>query len=231
MPKALGMGGASPMTQPQPAPAQNGGGFFGPRGSQQRYDLTMQMISQAMNSAQGTNSPVLAFLAPLASAAIGARATKLREDEKAKNVSAMTESILGPNGMSPRAKSALEVMNNPDAPDYLESIAESMFKAEMKPQQASSGGGGGGKRRTTPAAAKKRIYGEYTIDGYLYGRDATGQMVPYTDAAGNKVAGKGGAPASPASPAAAPAAPLVPPPDPVLPADPTTPDNDPLGIR
>lgn len=220
MPKALGMGGASPMTQPQPASptAQGGGGFFGPRGSQQRYDMTMQMISQAMNSAQGTNSPVLAFLAPLASAAIGARATKLREDEKARNVSAMTESILGPNGMSPRAKSALDVMNNPDAPDYLESIAESMFKAEMKPQQASSGGGGG----------KQRIFGEYEIDGYLYGRDATGQMVPYTDAAGNKVAGKGGTPASPASPAAAPAAPLV---HPVLPVDPKTPDNDPLGIR
>lgn len=229
MPKALGMGGASPMTQPQPASptAQGGGGFFGPRGSQQRYDMTMQMISQAMNSAQGTNSPVLAFLAPLASAAIGARATKLREDEKARNVSAMTESILGPNGMSPRAKSALDVMNNPDAPDYLESIAESMFKAEMKPQQASSGGGGG-KQRTTPAAVKKRIFGEYEIDGYLYGRDATGQMVPYTDAAGNKVAGKGGTPASPASPAAAPAAPLV---HPVLPVDPKTPDNDPLGIR
>lgn len=230
MPKALGMGGASPMTQPQPASptAQGGGGFFGPRGSQQRYDMTMQMISQAMNSAQGTNSPVLAFLAPLASAAIGARATKLREDEKAKSVSAMTESILGPNGMSPRAKSALEVMNNPDAPDYLESIAESMFKAEMKPQQS---GGGGAKPRSTPASTKKRIYGEYSIDGYLYGRDATGQMVPYLDASGNKVAGKGGAPTAAATVPSAPVAPLIPPPDPVLPADPKTPDNDPLGIR
>lgn len=224
MPKAFGLGatgaagGGMPAPRPQP---------FGSRGSQERYDLTMQMISQAMNTAQGSTNPLVALLTPLASAAIGARATKLREDEKAKNVTAMTETMLGPNGLSPRAQAALDVMNNPDAPDYLQSIASAMLKDEMKPVTASGGGrrrSAGGGSRETPAAARKRIYGEYEVDGYIYGRDGSGTLVPYLDPNGNKVPVKGSRPPPATS------APQLPP-DPVIPAMPPTPTNDPLGIR
>lgn len=196
------------------APGQGAGGFFGAPGSQQRYDMTMQMVQNAMAQAQGTTSPLLAFLAPMASAAIGARATKQYEDARAAEATSQTEALLGPVASSPKTRAALDVLNDPDAPDYLKSIAATMVKGAV-PKAPS--GRSRGSRRSTPAAAKTRIYGEYEVDGMLYGRDAYGKMVPYTDANGNPIPAKGKKAAAPA-----PAAPPLPQ-DPVLPSDPAAP--------
>lgn len=207
--------GAGQGAQTAPGAANASGGFFGAPGSQQRYDMTMQMVQNAMAQSQGTNSPLLAFLAPIASAAIGARATKKYEDARAAEATSQTEALLGPVASSPKTKAALDVLNDPDAPDYLKSIAATMVKGAVP--KASTGSGGGSRRRSTPSAAKTRIYGEYEVDGMLYGRDAYGKMVPYTDANGNPIAAKGKKAAAP-TPAAQPL-----PPDPVLPSDPAAP--------
>lgn len=198
------------------APGQGAGGFFGAPGSQQRYDMTMQMVQNAMAQAQGTTSPLLAFLAPMASAAIGARATKQYEDARAAEATSQTEALLGPVASSPKGRAALDVLNDPDAPDYLKSIAASMMK-DVPVGGGSAPSGRSGSRRSTPSAAKSRIYGEYEVDGMLYGRDAYGKMVPYKDANGNPIPAKGKKAASPA-----PAAPPLPQ-DPVLPSDPAAP--------
>lgn len=196
------------------AAGQGASGIFGAPGSQQRYDMTMQMVQNAMAQAQGTNSPLLAFLAPMAGAAIGARATKQYEDARAAEATSQTEALLGPVASSPKTRAALDVLNDPDAPDYLKSIAATMVKGAAP--KASSGRGNRA-RRSTPAAAKTRIYGEYEVDGLLYGRDAYGKMVPYKDANGNPIPAKGKKAAAPA-----PAAPPLPQ-DPVLPSDPAAP--------
>lgn len=189
-------GGIRPMPRPadlgQPAAAAGGGlgAFLGPKGSEARYDMAMQLLASAMSSAQGANSPLLSFIAPIATSVIGARATKVRDDARASEVSAMTESILGPNGLNAEAQNALEILNNPDAPDYLKAMAKSRFDAATKPAASAaprrrSGGGGGAK---TP-----RLYGEYEIGGVLHGRTSDGRMVPYLDAEGKPVTAKGGA--------------------------------------
>ncbi|WP_333816892.1 hypothetical protein, partial [Tabrizicola sp.] len=174
---------------------QGAGGFFGAPGSQQRYDMTMQMVQNAMAQSQGANSPLLAFLAPMAGAAIGARATKQYEDARAAEATSQTEALLGPIASSPKTRAALDVLNDPDAPDYLKSIAATMVKGAAP---KASSGRSRGSRRSTPAAAKTRIYGEYEVDGLLYGRDAYGQLVPLRDANGNPIPAKGKKAAAPA---------------------------------
>jgi len=211
MPKPIGIGGIGPKSQPAPAPA--GGGWMGGRGSPARYDMTMQMLKSAMGAAQGTTSPLLALLAPIATSLIGARATKLYDDRRAADASAMTESLLGPAAATPQARAALDVLNNPDAPDYLKGIASTMIKQATMPTRTSA------PRRSSGAPAAKKA-------PRLYGQ-------PFQDANGvwGKLDGQGNfwpiAALNPAAPAA-----MQPPADPVLPSDPTSPiDNDPLGIR
>jgi hypothetical protein len=174
-------GGIRPMPRPdnlgQPAPAGGAmSGFLGPKGSEARYDMAMQLLASAMSSAQGSNSPLLSFLAPIATSVIGARAEKVRDDARASEVSAMTESILGPNGLNTEARKALEIMNNPDAPDYLKSMARSRFDAATKPASAParrrSGGGGA-------STARPRLYGEIVEKNGIPGKyDGTGKWWP-----------------------------------------------------
>lgn len=185
-------GGIMPMPRPQGLgqPAASGagdGGFFGPKGSEARYDMVMQLLSSAMSSAQGSNSPLLAFLAPLATSAIGARATKIHDDARASEVSQMTEGFLGPNGMNTEAQRALEVLNNPNAPDYLKSIAKTRFDAAMKPASAPHRSGGRAASTGGGTARSGRLMGEYDIGGILHGRTADGRMVPYMGPDGQPV--------------------------------------------
>ena len=193
--------------QPQP-PAPAAGGFFGPKGSQARYDMAMELLSQAMSSAQGSSSPLLSFLAPMATAAIGARATKLHDDNRAGEVTAMTESVLGTNGLNPAAKAALDVLNNPDAPDYLKSIAKSRFDAATKPASAGRARSGGG-RPSSGGTRRPRLYGAVVEFNGVKGKyDGTGKWWPLvgpdgqTEAATDPAAAAA-APADPGAPASA----------------------------
>lgn len=170
-----------------------------------RTDMALEMLKAAMASAPGSNSPILQFLTPIAGSMVGARAEKLRGDARAAEVSAMTESVLGPNGMSPAAKRALDVMNNENAPDYLRAIAKKQFETAMvpidsAPTRRSSGGGGGTGTGTGvgPGGKPTRVYGApFEINGIMYQRDGYGNAVPMRGPDGQPVPGKGGGAAVP----------------------------------
>jgi len=215
----MGMGASpiagTPFVPPtQPGAAQPGilASMFGAQGSAPRYDATMQLLAQAMSGAQGANSPILSFLAPIASAVIGGRAEKMRSDTQAQAATDMASGLLGDGAQTPQVQQALSVLQNPDAPDYLKSIATTMLKG-------SSPIGGGGRRRSSGGGARpsKLTYIRMDEDGVVRGYNpATGQreVVPNADAA-------------------------MPPDAPVDPNDPlgmraaapTSEDNDPLGLR
>lgn len=249
MAKAFGgMGGRAapaPMTttngspggiRPMPRPAGLGGievdrsgpkqgflaGQFGPQGSSTRYEMAMELVKAAMSGAAGSNSPALAFLAPIIGSAVGAKASKLRDDAVASEQDAMTEALLGGN-LNPQAQQALEVLNNPNAPDYLKQIAATMFKKNAVPvgqmaaparrssggSRRSSGGGGGAK-------PTRLTYISRDPDGVVRGYNAaTGKREPI-----------GNSDAAPAAAQPAAASLPAPPADPVLPRDPSTMNDD-----
>lgn len=66
-----------------------------PQMTESQHDLAMQFLSQAMASAGDSGSPLAAFLTPLASAAIGKKATKLRDETKAAEASSISDILLG----------------------------------------------------------------------------------------------------------------------------------------
>jgi hypothetical protein len=220
----FGMGGGGGMSGA-------GTGFLGAPGSQARYDMTMQMLQSAMSSAGNSNNPYAAFLTPIVGSMIGARAEKAHQDARSAEVSKMTETVLG-GQLDDKSRGYLEVMNNEDAPQYLQDIAESMFKGSMTTGSPAGGGssGGGGRQPAAPAtsgksgAANRRLVGEQWIDGVLHGRDLSGTWFPYKTEDGRLVTSKNGNPVpSPAQPAI--------PDDPLgLKATPPA-TEDPLGIR
>ena len=154
-----------------------------------------------------------------------ARTTKLHDDKRAADVSAMTESVLGVSGLSAEAKRYQAIMDNEAAPAYLRDIARRKFQAEIAPPQGSGGGSrrsgsGGGNTTAAAPASGGRLVGEYWINGVLHGRNSSGQMIPYK--------GPDGAPVTQDAPAGAT-------PPPVAAANPDDPLNimpsDPLGLR
>jgi len=249
MPKAFGGAAARPaMTangspggiRPMPRPEGLGGvelsqgtakrgGLMGQM-TPERYDMAMQMLQSAMSGAAGSNNPALAFLAPIIGGITGSKLQDKRDAAVSEQQRAMTEGLMG-GPLNPQAQQAMEVLNNPDAPAYLKTIAAAMFKQNAVPvgQMAqparraggsgSRSGGGGGK----PAGGgrpQKLTYISRDPDGVVRGYNAaTGkrEVVPNADTAP--------APAS-ASPAARSLPPL--PADPVLPRDPATGGDDDL---
>lgn len=220
MPRPAGMGGI----EVERAPQQQGGFLarqFGPQGSDTRYEMAMQLLQSAMSGAQGSNSPVMAFLAPLLGSAIGAKVSKQRDDYVGAQQQEMTEGLLG-GPLSPQAQQALDVLNNPDAPSHLKTIAAAMFKQNAvpvgqmeKPARRSSGPG--------------RLVGEYNINGVIHGRDRNGVLHPYKTADGQHAGQSPAARPATVTPAAAPAPALpAPPPDPVMPRDPVISADDDL---
>lgn len=248
----FGMGGGAPRTtnngspggvRPMPRPvagaepaagAQPGflGRFLGPQsaaGMERRTDMAMEMLRAAMSSAGSSGSPALQFLTPILSSVIGSSLATKNDQAKASQASAMTDSVLGPNGMSPAAKRALDVMNNPNSPDFLRRSAEKFLQnlakdnfengpvpidsASPRPAARSTGGANGA---ATPAPAesaagvpapKTRVFGTpFEINGFLYQRDAYGNAVPMRGPDGQNVPVTGGKsssrPAEPAAPAA-----------------------------
>jgi hypothetical protein len=182
MPKLGGGGAAPPGAVPQPAmpapqPASAGTGFFAGLDAKTRYDMVQQLLGSAMSAAQGSNSPILAALAPLAGAVIGGRAgAKFNTARDAEN--AATADRLGvPEGLDP----LMDVLNDPDAPDYLKDIASARIKAAMAPPKARGGRGSGG----SGAPGMPRLYNPYTgPDGKRYGTTRDGRVLPYQEPPG-----------------------------------------------
>lgn len=156
-----------------------------------RTDMALEMLKAAMASAPNSGSPLLQFLAPIAGSVIGMRAEKLRSDAKASEASSMTEAVLGPQGMSPRARRLLEVLNNENTPDYLRAIAKKQFETAMvpidsAPTRRSNGGGassGGGTGSGGAARPARLTYISRDPDGVVRGYNPlTGKREPVPNA-------------------------------------------------
>ena len=217
MPRPPGLGGLDVQSVPQ----KQQGGFlaqkFGPQGSEGRYEAAMQLLQAAMSGAAGSNSPALAFLTPLIGSAIGARATKLNEDYTASEASSMTEGLLG-GPLSAEAQQAMDVLNNPNAPDYLKQIASSMFKDSVKfggvAPRPSGRSGSGGKPRASGGGSPRPQKLTYIM------RDLDGITRGYNAATGKREVIQNADAPEPLAAAAAPPAAAPMPADPTLPQDP-----------
>lgn len=208
-----------------PVAAQPAAGLFGGMDPKSRYDMVQGLLQSAMSSASQSKSPLLAALAPIAGAMIGAKAQTKYDTSQTADAAATAATLGVPDAMRP----VLDIINDPNTPDSLKSIAQAKLKAAMTPATVQTGGGrrSSGRRSsggsTGGSAASDRLMGEYVgADGNLYGRTRGGIMKPYKDETGAPMkAGGGGKP------------PKVEADDPlgIMGADPTSPQNDPLGIR
>jgi hypothetical protein len=202
------------------------GGIFGDQQDPARFEASLAMLQNAMSGAQGSNSAALSFLAPILGAMIGPKIEAKRDAAKARQAATLTETLLGPGGLSPSAQRALDVMNNPNTPDYLQSIAATMFKSGVQSPVSSrtrTSGPSSGGASAGSSAKGERLYGEYDLGGNLAGRDRYGNIVLYKGPDGSPIP-YGKAPAG-KQPSLA---------EPNLPMDPPAPElqiSDPLGIR
>lgn len=193
--------GGAPMTSPIPmprpaampattAPAPGGGGLFSGMSSQARYDMAMSMLQNGMTQAAQSNSPIAAFLAPLAGSVIGGKIQSKYDTTKANETDSMIAAMM-PNGVSPEMQKLFDIASNENAPSFLRSTAEARIKDAMNPKKASGGGGGSG----GTSASGVPLYGEVMgPDGILYGRTKGGSVMPYLGPDGKpfKPAAKGG---------------------------------------
>lgn len=154
----LNKGGGAPMASPRPMPRPAMGaqpqpaapaapqrqGMFPNMSSQDRYDMTMELLKSGMSQAAGSGSPLASFLAPLAGAVIGGSATNRFEASKDAEQDEMIAAMM-PGGLSGRAEELIGIMENPNTPDYLKSMAKAQLEEALQPAVA-IGGGGGGKR-------------------------------------------------------------------------------------
>ena len=157
---STGGGGAGGMSVPVARPAGHGpgtggpagGGFMDtlrgifpqPQGGQQQHDMIMQLVQAGMGSAQNANSPLLSLLAPMVGSAIGARAgNKLQEGNSAR-AEEQTSALLGDLANDPKMQGYLAILNDPNSPAHLRTVAEAGLKrattpaATVKPWQASN---------------------------------------------------------------------------------------------
>lgn len=187
MPKSFGSGGgATPQYQANSSSGQRMTDFFPEQGSAAQYDMIMQLVQAGMSNASASGSPLASLLAPIAGAAISGRATRKRDDAKSKEQDSMTSSVLGDVADDPKVQGYLDVLNNPDTPPYLKSIAQKKLDSTINPRAPTRGARPQG-NTSQGAKANRRLYGNYEINGVMHGRDNYGNMVPYTDPQGQPV--------------------------------------------
>lgn len=163
--KGATAGGGAPMTSPRPmpnpgmgaAPAQpapGGGGMFPGLSPQKRYDMAMELLQQGMSAASGSGNPLLSFLSPFAGAVIGGNLQGKADAASAASADEMNQTLLGTMAGDPRAQGYLDILNNPDAPDYARSMAkDGLTKLMAPPKPAGRAGGSGGTRARFPGRA------------------------------------------------------------------------------
>lgn len=137
----------NPGAPPQPQTKPAGGGLFPNMGIQKRFDMAMDLLKNGMQMAGASGNPMAAFLAPLAGAAIGGGI----ENKRAKMMDAQGDELMAsmlPGANQDDIQQLSDIVSNPDAPDYLKSIAKAKLDAAIKPYMpgyvAPGAGGGGG---------------------------------------------------------------------------------------
>lgn len=147
-----GMGGGTAMTKPMPnprlnplpaSPAPQRPGLFANMPIQKRFDMAMDLLKNGMQMGAESGSPLMAFLSPLAGAAIGGGI----ENKRAKLMGEQNDELMAsmmPGANSEEVQRLADIVNNPDTPDYLKSVAKAKLDAAIAPYTAKPGGGGGG---------------------------------------------------------------------------------------
>lgn len=148
----------NPMLNPQPAPAAAkpaSSGLFPHMGIQQRFDMAMDLLKNGMQMGANSGSPLAAFLAPLAGAVIGGGIENKRSKLMGAENDALMASML-PGADQDELQRLSGIVNNPDAPDYLKSVAKARLDAAIQPyvSPASGAGGGGGGGSGAPKTRK-----------------------------------------------------------------------------
>jgi len=147
-----GMGGGAAMPKPMPnprlnplpaSPAPSRPGLFANMPIQKRFDMAMDLLKNGMQMGAESGSPLMAFLSPLAGAAIGGGL----EHKRAKLMGEQNDELMAsmmPGANSEEVQRLADIVNNPDTPDYLKSVAKAKLDAAIAPYTAAPGGGGGG---------------------------------------------------------------------------------------
>lgn len=187
---------------PNPNSAAAAQAAMAPAMTDARYQMIMELVKAGMGSAADSGSPLAAFLAPLAGAMIGGKATTKLEQAKSNAGRDMAKGVFGDKADDPAMRGYLEVLNNPNAPDYLRSAAKQRLEQTMKGQGAVTRTGGGRSSR----GGSGRLYGEYNVGGILHGRDSAGNLRPIMGPDGRPVSvdarmGRSGASGTPTGPA------------------------------
>ena len=137
MPK---FGGGAPASasggfqMPAPQPRAAGGGLFAGLDAKTRYDMVKGFLASAMSSAQSSNSPLLAALAPMAGALIGGRAgasyNASQDASRSETNDALLDSIYpgsGQGGAGPRISAPDPMSPQGIATDAMAAIGKSTF--------------------------------------------------------------------------------------------------------
>jgi len=190
-PKATG--GAQPTPSPAPAPAVQAGGqppigpmqsirnalggFLPEKGSQGQLDMVKMLASGGMQAAQGSNSPLLALLAPMLGAGAMSRAQGSFEDRQGSEQQASINKLMsamntGPDGI----RDLITLMSDEDTSTGLRSVANTALSRAMAPPVMAGGGSGGGRvaarqyRNATPeeAASYGAQFGQFAPNGRFY---------------------------------------------------------------
>ena len=134
----------NPRLNPLPAsPAPSRPGLFANMPIQKRFDMAMDLLKNGMQMGAESGSPLMAFLSPLAGAAIGGGI----ENKRAKLMGEQNDELMAsmmPGANSEEVQRLADIVNNPDTPDYLKSVAKAKLDAAIAPYTAAPGGGGGG---------------------------------------------------------------------------------------
>ena len=149
--------------------ARGNGGILPERGSDMQRDMVMASLQSAMSSANASGSPLLSFLAPLAGGAIASRTQSLNDRSQAAAREKSITDFLSSTGGGDEDRAWLEMLADPNLPPE----AKGVIKSRLTKANGTSG------------RARTKLSGQYKgADGLLYGRDANGNLVPYTGADG-----------------------------------------------
>ena len=207
-------GGGAGMTRPMPNPRLNAPtaappapaakpGLFANMPIQKRFDMAMDLLKNGMQMGAESGSPLMAFLSPLAGAAIGGGI----ENKRAKLMDEQNEELMAammPGANSEEVRRLSDIVNNPDTPDYLKRIAKAKLDAAIAPYTAKPGGGGragsgkrasggaeGGGAETGKSKNGEALFDSYIgEDGIIRGRTRDGRMLPYVDENGEPMKAK-----------------------------------------
>lgn len=136
----LGGGGQTPPFNPQGNGgmlSRGAGGILPEQGSQNQYDMVQALLQGSMQSAQASNSPLLAALMPIVGSAVASRTEGLRNQKQQESTDALLDLV----GGGERTAAILEIMNDQNAPQSVRSAASSMFGKILNPPKGKKGSG------------------------------------------------------------------------------------------